>query len=378
MKTSPIIEVASILFWPIKWIVCLAGVYFLINFLWIIYVTIYCLSTYSINEQLQDTVDKNWSLERVLHGAANESGQEVHFSSGNMLTYRKTDSSEKWPIIAGSTLRDLHNNVYVYHADSSQVSPSNEVIIWNQNTYARIRTLTVLGALLTIISVGGLLFLLTMHILARFNLFDGFLRRSYVYVFFALSAIFVLAYWDCFPWSRDYTDTHTELLPLVKSNITELESLLDSADRSGLYSVQFLKDAGFAYVEPEKLILFPKRPQERNICGSYVFVSDGVSMPHRYVRINVDAYTYLFWAPEMSEEEVRALNANINFQHMGESIWLGKYDKRIDDIYLTVRHFRISFLAWMLIAIMSSYCLWKEKIQPKLRGRKSTDSPPTT
>ena len=294
------------------------------------------------------------------------------------MTYRKTNSSEKWPIIAGSTLRDFHNNVYVYHADPSQVSSLSEVIIWNQNTYARIRTLTVLGALLPIISVGGLLLLLTMHILARFGLFDGFLRRSYVYVFFALSAIFVLAYWDCFPWSRDYTDTHTELLPLVKSNITELESLLDSADRSGLYSVQFLKDAGFAYVEPEKLILFPKRPQERNICGSYVFVSDGVSMPHRYVRINVDAYTYLFWAPEMSEEEVRALNANINFQHMGESIWLGKYDKRIDDIYLTVRHFRISFLAWMLIAIMSSYCLWKEKIQPKLKGRKSADSPPTT
>ena len=323
------------------------------------------LPAYAVNEQLQDVIDKNWGLDDMLNNIINEDvpAKNIHFLSGNELVYDIRDAS---PIINEKGRYGLR----VYHADTPPPY-SSEITAWNRSTYVHAPMTNVMEGVfkLIIFSLGGLILLPVICFVSRFGFMYGCLGKVYAYTFLIFSVILLYAYWINLPKSRDYTDTHTELLPLVKSNLLELRSVLDSADHSGLYTAQFLEKAGFAYVEPENLLLFPKSPQERNICGSYIFVSDGVSMPHKYVRINVDAYTYLFWAPEMSEEEVSALNENITFQYMGDDIWLGKYDARIGDIYRIILWFRLSLMALVLIALFSAYCLWNENFRPKLKAR---------
>ena len=84
----------------------------------------------------------------------------------------------------------------------------------------------------------------------------------------------------------------------------------------------------------------------------------------------MDAYTYLFWAPEMSAEEVATLNPELEFNHLGDDIWLGKYDLRIKTTDLFLQCYYIAVTCWGLILIISSYLIWKEKIRPWWRRRK--------
>ena len=93
--------------------------------------------------------------------------------------------------------------------------------------------------------------------------------------------------------------------------------------------------------------IFPTMPQEKNIGKDRVFISAPPAFKDNYMRLNIDAYNYVFVSPELTQQALSAINEKMHYVDKGDGIWLGQY--RTDMWYIQLFHW-LNILWWVCLA----------------------------
>ena len=165
------------------------------------------------------------------------------------------------------------------------------------------------------------------------------------------------------PHWRNYTDSYKETYKVILQNIDKLKPILNNAADIGIYSVAFL--AGFekqpqANCNIERKPYFPITSQERNIHGGKVFISKTPIFPYEYIRINIDLFNYLFYAPDLKQDDLKKINAAMTYVHLKDDIWLGQYQLFIGNIHRIVYIYILACLMWLVVLSYSIHALLKK------------------
>lgn len=165
------------------------------------------------------------------------------------------------------------------------------------------------------------------------------------------------------PHWRNYTDSYKETYKVILQNIDKLKPILNNAADIGIYPVAFL--AGFekqpqANCNIERKPYFPITSQERNIHGGKVFISKTPIFPYEYIRINIDLFNYLFYAPDLKQDDLKKINAAMTYVHLKDDIWLGQYQLFIGNIHRIVYIYILACLMWLVVLSYSIHALLKK------------------
>ena len=114
---------------------------------------------------------------------------------------------------------------------------------------------------------------------------------------------------------------------------------------------------------------FPGEAQERNIHNGIGFVSKKPFFPYDYIRVNVDLFNYLFYAPGLTEENLVEINPKLTYRSLGEGIWLGQYSDYIKAVSYLLLAYLISSILWAVVCGISIWFLWSD-IRGWLKRRK--------
>lgn len=174
------------------------------------------------------------------------------------------------------------------------------------------------------------------------------------FVAFISWLIFFLIY---FPCPRNYENSYHSTFTQLKSHQNSLKFLLDSTPETSLAKLDCLQDMSFNTPTSELVdtYLFPLGRQEKNIHNGSVFVSKKPFFPYNYIRINVDLFNYLFYAPGLTLDDLNELNDQMEYRYLGNDIWLGQYRKYIDAVTELHRAYVISILLWSIMILISIY-----------------------
>ena len=114
---------------------------------------------------------------------------------------------------------------------------------------------------------------------------------------------------------------------------------------------------------------FPGEAQERNIHNGIGFVSKKPFFPYDYIRVNVDLFNYLFYAPGLTEENLVEINPKLTYRSLGEGIWLGQYSDYIKAVFYLLLAYLVAFILWAVMCGISIWFLWSD-IHGWLKRRK--------
>ncbi len=114
---------------------------------------------------------------------------------------------------------------------------------------------------------------------------------------------------------------------------------------------------------------FPGEAQERNIHNGIGFVSKKPFFPYDYIRVNVDLFNYLFYAPGLTEENLVEINPKLTYRSLGDGIWLGQYSDYIKAVFRLELSYFISYILWAVMCGISIWFLWSD-IRGWLKRRK--------
>ena len=310
----------------------------------------------AINEQMQDAIDNIWGIENALSLSISMCDQDFAIPNGTVMQLRSYRNSQ----------RMICNRFGGNYVALGRVWIGNDLpssIKWNHNsgfTAIWMSSPSVLAIMENMIVLSELLLLLTACIWFRRAPSDC---KKLPFVFLLLCGVWTTSFlFKTCIYPRNYNHTYTDVLYIAKQNQEALRKILDSANKTGLVEADFLtanKNILNSRESSESLKLYPDRPQERNICGNKVFVSNGILFPSRYIRINVDAYTYLFWIPDANISHVCSINSKISFTNVGNGFWIGSYPTLITEMSWFIWSHYVMIVSGLIVAVASTRMLIK-------------------
>lgn len=144
---------------------------------------------------------------------------------------------------------------------------------------------------------------------------------------------------------------------LAREHRPELDRLLRNTTTTALKKVSFLpQPPGSMPLEERcaavlKLDFFPLSPRQDNIHHGHVFVAGTPLAPSGYVRINVDLFHYLFYAPAMTSAEVRKINPKMEWIPCGDGFYLGRYHIYFEEMQMLADLLGAYFVVWVSMVL---------------------------
>ena len=217
--------------------------------------------------------------------------------------------------------------------------------------------------------VAGCLFLFLFYIVSAFvgKRYNRSFVAIYTWITFALWVPFL---WSYFPHPRNYSSSYQDTWHLMRENEPVLRRVLNEQPDIALVELPFLK--ALPMENGDDLLnktFFPGEAQERNIHNGIGFVSKKPFFPYDYIRVNVDLFNYLFYAPGLTEENLVEINPKLTYRSLGEGIWLGQYSDYIKAVSYLLLAYLISSILWAVVCGISIWFLWSD-IRGWLKRRK--------
>lgn len=304
----------------------------------------------NLNEIVQDYFERNIGLadatEQVLNSKEKKETQTInypnlHVSIGHESLGFSTPGRNNY---GGGILKNAGKK-YPADADSGRFSWNTHMTgkLQNSEALAYLRFYSLYTILLPSL-VLGLLWLVNILYRKKKKL------NAVAFLIFSIS-LSIIYFWHFLsmnPCWRNYYNSADQTEKILVENVDRLHELLSSSRPTGIYPLQFLQKAEPATPIPEvrNLRYFPLKKQEKSIHNGEVFLSKTPLMYYDYIRINVDLYNYLFFAPSLTQKELNSINPQMKFRYLQDGIWLGRYANLI------------SLSMWILIAYMIATPLW--------------------
>ena len=176
--------------------------------------------------------------------------------------------------------------------------------------------------------------------------------------------------WSHFPQPRNYSSSYQDTCFLMRENEPVLRRVLSEQPDISLVELPFLKALPMENGDDMlNKTFFPGEAQERNIHNGIGFVSKKPFFPYDYIRVNVDLFNYLFYAPELTEENLVEINPKLTYRSLGDGIWLGQYTAYIMAVFCLKLSYFISYILGAVMCGISIWFLWSD-IHGWLKRRK--------
>jgi hypothetical protein len=265
-----------------------------------------------INERVQNYVEQRIGIKKLILGLNSNPNTDnpydnlfySAFKNTRSYSFRGTKESSSGAIyvrLDGPPDIVPTKDKIVYWCESTYFQGNNSFIIWNISN-RHVNNFFVLAG------IGGLLFFLCVYFFTKSYLMKkGRWNETYTLPLLLstlfLPCIITLCFWQIPGFSAEHF-----LNPIISKVVTweepqrDMEKILKNTSEVSLVS------------SPVFLKIF---------CKPNVFVSKKPLFPHNYVRINLDIFNYLFYAPEVNS--LKEINPLMEYTKLADGIWLGSY-----------------------------------------------------
>lgn len=186
------------------------------------------------------------------------------------------------------------------------------------------------------------------------NIFES----SYCMPFYFLAFVFWMAFFFIyFPAYRDYENSYKDTYTRIKQCKSYLDEKLNSTSDTSIVELNCLSNM-FHNISNYDILnqyFFPLGQQEKNIHNGSAFISKQPFFPYNYIRINIDLFNYLFYAPKLTKQDLESINARMEYRNLGDGIWLGQYHNYVSAVKCLPWAYGISLLLWGIMIAVSLY-----------------------
>ena len=369
-------------------------IFFIHGCSWVDRVTDYNVSGKCINELVQDAVEQNWGIRNFYEAFSLQPLKDIPWverDSGDGLFYLMVQNpvskqkerfgmvsleNSTFSVFFGPELTGIREGKAqvlspFYDRKGRPVSSDwNDLLqLYYYRDYEECMLFDFAIRYCVIPPVAGCLFLFLSYIASVFGgeRYKRTLVAGCTLITFALWVLFLLSY---FPHPRNYSSSYQDTWHLMWENEPVLRRVLNEQPDIALVELPFLKalpmENGGDLLNKT---FFPGEAQERNIHNGIGFVSKKPFFPYDYIRVNVDLFNYLFYAPELTEENLVEINPKLTYRSLGDGIWLGQYSDYIKAVFRLELSYFISYILWAVMCGISIWFLWSD-IRGWLKRRK--------
>ena len=347
-----------------------------------------------INEIVQDTVEKNWGIRNFYESCLGEEDHRVDLTIVDASSKREIPFARVW--IHGLTVSAallapasrINNVTFQIESPPDTLEQRYDGLNrpvraqWKLFNFSDLKAATFRISIIFYI-LGPVVFYFLIFMFGLLPLCKGPQSNSVVAVYtlftFALWGVFL---WLHFPHPRNYSSSYLDTWHLMRENESVLRRVLNEQPDIALVELPFLKSLPMENGgDLLNKTFFPGEAQERNIHNGIGFVSKKPFFPYDYIRVNVDLFNYLFYAPELTEENLVEINPKLTYRSLGNGIWLGQYSDYIKAVFYLLLAYLVAFILWAVMCGISIWFLWSDirgwlkRRKLKLRENQESSSP---